>query len=203
MRIGINIPDDLLKRMEPLKNVTNISQVCRNSIKTYVEAFERATTRVEKDGINKVADRLSNELVPPVFDWELIGIEDAKTWVQLAKVEDFQCLMERLKVLEGQGRPPYEVPLPRVQGTKVFEQRAYEHEEWFDRLADSDPLVNPYIEAKAAYQRGKISYILSVWRLAQSMSQEKYKAQVAALQKAKQDAQLQMSVPERLINIPR
>jgi hypothetical protein len=200
MRIGINIPDELIKKMEPLKKVTNVSQVCRNSIKTYVEAFERAKARIEKDGINKVADRLSNELVPPVVDWELLGIEDAKTWVQLAKVDDFQCLLEKLKVLEGQGKSAYEATIPRVQGVKVFEQRSFEHGAWFDKQTESDPMINPYVEAKLTYQRGKISYILAVWRMAQSMSQEKYKAQIDELQKAKQRAQDQICVPDGLIN---
>ena len=200
MRIGINIPDELLKKMEPLKNVTNVSQICRNSIKTYVEAFERAKARIEKDGITRVAERLSNELVPPVVDWELLGIEDARMWVQLAKVDDFQCILERLEVLEKQGRSPDEVTIPRLQGVKVFEQRSYEHEEWFDKQTESDPQINPYIEAKLIYQRGKVSYILAVWRMAQSMAQEKYKAQIAALKKAKQQAQDQITVPDGLIN---
>lgn len=186
--------------MEPLKNVTNVSQVCRNSIKTYVEAFERAKARIEKDGISKVAERLSDELVPPVVDWELLGIEDAKTWVQLAKVNDFQCVLERLEVLEKQGRSPDEVTIPRVQGVKVFEQRSYEHGEWFDKQTETDLLINPYIEAKLTYQRGKTSYILTVWRMAQSMAQEKYKAQITALQKTKQQAQDQICVPDGLIN---
>ena len=200
MRIGINIPDELLKRMEPLKNVTNISQVCRNSIKSYVESFERAASRIEKEGMSKVAERLSNELVPDVIDWELLGIEDAKMWVQVAKVEDFKILLERLKEIEKQGRSTEEVLIPRLQGVKVFEQRSYEHGEWFDKQIESDPLINPYVEAKLTYQRGKVSYIMAVWKKAESIAQEKYKAKVDELQKNRQKAQEQITVPDGLID---
>lgn len=200
MRIGINIPDELLKRMEPLKNVTNISQVCRNSIKNYVESFERAASRIEKEGMSKVAERLSNELVPDVIDWELLGIEDAKMWVQVAKVEDFKILLERLKEIEKQGRSTEEVLIPRLQGVKVFEQRSYEQGEWFDKQIESDPLINPYVEAKLTYQRGKVSYIMAVWKKAESIAQEKYKAKVDELQKNRQKAQEQITVPDGLID---
>lgn len=200
MRIGINIPDELLKRMEPLKNVTNISQVCRNSIKSYVESFERAASRIEKEGMSKVAERLSNDLVPDVIDWELLGIEDAKMWVQVAKVEDFKILLERLKEMEKQGRLSEEVLIPRVQGVKVFEQRSYEQGEWFDKQIESDPLINPYVEAKLTYQRGKVSYIMAVWKKAESIAQEKYKAKVDELQKNRQKAQEQITVPDGLID---
>ncbi|MDD5700722.1 MAG: hypothetical protein PHU23_01625 [Dehalococcoidales bacterium] len=200
MRIGINIPDELLKRMEPLKNVTNISQVCRNSIKSYVESFERAASRIEKEGMSKVAERLSNDLVPDVIDWELLGIEDAKMWVQVAKVEDFKILLERLKEMEKQGRLSEEVLIPRVQGVKVFEQRSYEQGEWFDKQIESDPLINPYVEAKLTYQRGKVSYIMAVWKKAENIAQEKYKAKVDELQKNRQKAQEQITVPDGLID---
>ena len=200
MRIGINIPDELLKRMEPLKNVTNISQVCRNSIKNYVESFERAASRIEKEGMSKVAERLSNELVPDVIDWELLGIEDAKMWVQVAKVEDFKILLERLKEIEKQGRSTEEVLIPRLQGVKVFEQRSYEQGEWFDKQIESDPLINPYVEAKLTYQRGKVSYIMAVWKKAESIAQEKYKAKVDELQKNRQKAHEQITVPDGLID---
>jgi len=200
MRIGINIADELLKRMEPLKNVTNISQVCRNSIKSYVESFERAASRIEKEGMSKVAERLSNDLVPDIIDWELLGIEDAKMWVQVAKVEDFKILLERLKEIEKQGRSTEEVLIPRLQGVKVFEQRSYEQGEWFDKQIESDPLINPYVEAKLTYQRGKVSYIMAVWKKAENIAQEKYKAKVDELQKNRQKAQEQIAVPDGLID---
>ncbi len=203
VRIGINVPDDLHERMEPLKRLTNVSQVCRDAIKAHVEAYERALARAKEDGMDSVAERLGNKLVPQEVDWELLGIEDAKVWVQLAKVEDFECLLHRLEGLERQGRSPYEVPIPRVEGTRVFEARSYEHEEWFDRQAEADEEKNPYVEAKLAYQRGKISYILAVWNMAKEIAKERSNAVVIARKRSRREARNQIEVPDRLIHSSR
>lgn len=198
MRIGINISDDLLERIEPLKSVTNVSQICRDAIKTYVEAYERAMHRAKADGVDAVAERLGNLLVPQEVDWELLGIEDAKMWVQLAKFEDFEQLFHRLEVLERQGRSPYEVPIPGVQGVKFFEERSHEHDEWFDRRCEADEEGNPFIDAKLIYQRGKVSYILAVWELARKIAKEKSKSESVARESAKRGAWSHLKVPEQL-----
>jgi hypothetical protein len=205
MRIGINVPDDLYERMEPLRRnrVTNVSQVCRDAIKAHVEAYERALARAKEDGMDSVAERLGNRLVPQELDWELLGIEDAKVWVQLAKVEDFEYLLHRLEVFERQGRSPYEVPIPRVQGAKFFEARSYEHEEWFDRQAEADEERNPYVEAKLVYQRGKISCILAVWNMAKEIAKRKSNAEAIARKRSRREARSQIEVPDHLIESSR
>ena len=200
MRIGINVADDLLRRMEPLKTVTNVSQICRDAIKTHVEAYERALTRANEDGMTAIAERLGSMLIPHEVDWELLGIEDAKMWVELAELEDFEQLLHRLEVLERQGRSPYEVPVPRVQGVKFFEARSYEHAEWFDRQIEIDEEKNPYIEAKLVYQRGKVSYILAVWNMAKEVAKQKHNAETVAREKARREARRQIQVPDHLTN---
>ncbi len=199
MRIGINISDELLKRMEPLKTVTNVSQICRDAIKRHVEAYERALKQAKEDGIEPIAERLSNMLLPQEVDWELLGIEDGKMWVQLAKVDDFEYLLERLEVVERQGRSPYEVPIPRLQGDKVFEEHSYEHNEWFDKRIEAGQANNPYVEAKLIYQRGKVSYILAVWKMAKKKAQEKYEKEISTRNKIRKDAQNQINVPNNLL----
>ena len=41
-RIGVNIPNELIKRLEPLKPEMNVSQICREAITRHLEAYERA-----------------------------------------------------------------------------------------------------------------------------------------------------------------
>ena len=84
MRIGVNVPDDLLKQMEPIKHMTNLSQVCREAIKDRVDAYERARARADREGMQEVAARLWQEYSEQAVDWETVGYEDAKMWVQLA-----------------------------------------------------------------------------------------------------------------------
>ena len=200
MRIGINVPDDLLKRMEPLKTVTNVSQICRDAIKTHVGTYERAMTRAKEDGMNSVVERLGDELTQPTVDWELLGIEDAKMWVQLAKLDDFEALVERLEIFKTGSRSPYEVPIPIVQGVKFFEERSNDYNEWFDRQIELDLDANPYIKAKLVYQTGKISYIIAVWQMAQEKAKKRYEASVISLEKAKREARNQIKVPDHLVD---
>ena len=82
MRIGVNIPNDLYRRMEPIKHTINISQVCREAIETYVEDYERARDRLESDDINETVDRLFSEEEQMTIDWKELGWTDAKTWVE-------------------------------------------------------------------------------------------------------------------------
>ena len=200
MRIGINIPDDLLKRLEPLKTVTNVSQICREAIAMHVEAYERALIQAKEDGMNEIAARLGNMIVPQEVDWELLGIEDAKMWVQLAKLGDFEYLLHRLDVLERQGRSPYQVPIPDVQGVKFFENHLSDYDEWFEKLIAADEQTDHYANAKFKYQRAKLSYILSVWNMAREVANERFKQESLTREKAKREAKSKVEMPEKLIN---
>ena len=42
MRIGINIPNELHRRLEPLKQHINISQICREAIEERIGCYEKA-----------------------------------------------------------------------------------------------------------------------------------------------------------------
>jgi len=200
MRIGINIPDDLLKRLEPLKTVTNVSQICREAIAMHVEAYERALIQAKEDGMNEIAARLGNMIVPQEVDWELLGIEDAKMWVLLAKLGDFEYLLHRLDVLERQGRSPYQVPIPDVQGVKFFENHLSDYDEWFEKLIAADEQTDHYANAKFKYQRAKLSYILSVWNMAREVANERFKQESLTREKAKREAKSKVEMPEKLIN---
>ncbi len=200
MRIGINIPDDLLKRLEPLKTVTNVSQICREAITMHVEAYERALIRAKEDGMNEIAAKLGNMIVPQEVDWELLGIEDAKMWVQLAKLGDFEYLLHRLDVLERQGRSPYQVPIPDVQGVKFFENHLSDYDEWFEKLIAADEQTDHYADAKFKYQRAKLSYILSVWNMAREVANKRFKQESLTRDKAKKEAKSKVEIPEKLIN---
>ena len=58
VRIGINIPNELMKRLEPLKRELNISQVCREALTAKAEGHERMLSRLENDDVALAIDRL-------------------------------------------------------------------------------------------------------------------------------------------------
>ena len=45
MRIGINIPNELHRRLEPLKQYINISQICRDAIEDRIKCYEKGFGR--------------------------------------------------------------------------------------------------------------------------------------------------------------
>ncbi|GAI08168.1 unnamed protein product, partial [marine sediment metagenome] len=104
MRIGINVPNDLLKRMEPLKQMINVSQVCRDAIQACVDTYERARERARQDGMEEVAIGLQQELESYDLDWEALGHEDAKLWIQKASLKDFEHFAHNLKGRQEQGK---------------------------------------------------------------------------------------------------
>ncbi len=164
MRIGINVPDELLQRLEPLKQVTNVSQICRDAIKGHVEAYELANERVTRDGMDEVADRLWREDREQTVDWEALGHEDAKMWVQLATLKDFEDLFHNLKVLKRQGRTPYIIVARYIPGTRTIWDRRNEHKEWFYRRYELDEKTNFHVQTEADYTRGWLSYVNAVWQ---------------------------------------
>jgi hypothetical protein len=166
MRIGINISADLRERMKPLMAVTNISQICRDALKAYVETYERAQERARLDGMQEVADRIAKRMLPEVVDWGTLGLEDAKVWVQMAKPEDFERLVRRMEQLEGRQKSPWETIIPPVTGSNDFYTRQHEHEEWLswvDKRDDSNFSI--YLAAKSEYEGSYLQYILAVWQM--------------------------------------
>ena len=154
MRIGINLPDELLKKLEPIKSITNVSQICRQAIRERVEAFQRATDRAQSDGMDTAAARLITEHVNQYVDWEALALEDAKLWVQLASLEDFDDLFHNLKIKEGMGRSDNWIPASRhLEGTKIFLDRQIEQKDWLYRQVRLDNTADHIQAAETIYTR--------------------------------------------------
>ena len=128
MRIGINIPNDLYRRLEPLKGRYNISQVCRAALQELADYHDSALMRVEWDGVADIADRYSllDEVI--TVDWGELALQDAKEWMERAEPWQVEHLMHRLEVLQRQNRPPWDVPPPPVHDVKHFGLRYNEEQ---------------------------------------------------------------------------
>ena len=181
MRIGVNVPDDLLKQMEPINHMTNLSQVCREAIKDRVDAYERARARADREGMQEVAARLWQEYSEQAVGWETVGYEDAKMWVQLASVTDFEHLFHNLKIDKRQGRSPRILVSRHLSGAKTFLDWQYEHKEWFDRQSELDDSTNHAQQAESDYTRGWLSYVTAVWQIVMGRMTEGAKIQEEGL----------------------
>ena len=93
MRIGINIPKELHQRLQPLKGTMNISQICREALEARVEKYEEYIGWLDSDAAREVvAEICEKELERKALvevDWEAIGYQDAKDWVQAATLADW------------------------------------------------------------------------------------------------------------------
>ena len=59
MRIGINVPNDLIKQVKAIDPDVNVSHICREALKSYVANAGRVAERVVGDGMEDHALRLA------------------------------------------------------------------------------------------------------------------------------------------------
>ena len=132
MRIGINIPDELMQRLEPLKPDLNISQVCREALVAKAEKYERMAASLRDEEINAAVDALSEReqaLSDAVdLDWEMLGYEDAAAWTKAATWDDWDDLLAELHMYMETNWPEWKIIPPSIDGVKsIFDRRGELH----------------------------------------------------------------------------
>ena len=162
MRLGINIPNSLHKRIEPLRDQINISQICRDAIEEWVNAYEKSIEKVDYDGVGEVADKLKEAWKAYIVDRQEVGRQDAKIWAEKATSENFAHFAHNLKVGRGHGRTPGVWMAPHLPDTPMYHGRQQEHETWFIQEMDIDQNSNPYLKATEDYEIGWTSYLITI-----------------------------------------
>ncbi len=176
MRIGINIPNHLHRRLEPLKQHINISQICREAIEDRIRCYEKAlASHGDQDVVQAIERTWEQELKMRnivELDWGMLGCEDAKSWVTVAQLKDWHYLHHRQDVILRQGRPPWGVPPPYLEGVKTFNER---HAELYNRIRRQDDQFLDWLYdehggvdrevAEREYMSAWLAYIDSVWDL--------------------------------------
>ena len=175
MRIGINIPNELHRRMEPLKETMNVSQLCRDAITNHLEKYENAIANLE-DYATKIAleqvctEELRRRSILYV-DWEMLGYEDAIAWVKAAESEDWSDWRGIQDVLKRQKRPAWDIQ-PRLRSKiKRFDDRWHGFRELIDSQSDEfldwlygNNLETDWDAAKRDYGRAWLSYVNAAWQ---------------------------------------
>jgi hypothetical protein len=197
MRIGLNLSNELLERLKPLKNTVNLSQICRDAIKSRIETYERAINQANSDGMQAVADKLWLEYSKrTILDWESIGCEDAKVWVQLATLQDFEDLFHNIGIHKRKGLESGQFLARIIPEAKWFGERQQEHKEWFQRQCELDETTNPFIQAELEYNRGWISYVTAVW----NMVKKRITDDATARGKSRQQVKDKPEIPNHLVD---
>ncbi len=191
MRIGINIPKELHQRLQPLKGTLNISQVCREALEAHVERYEEFIGWLSSDEAKKVVAEICElELQRKAMvevDWETVGYQDAKDWVQAATLADWDYWERCRNHPHRPGQNTIWVHGRHVRdGTKgrfvspgqakTFLARHREcidriHQqdaafwEWMDEEYDGLGPVYDYGAAERGYGRGWMTYTTAVWEM--------------------------------------
>jgi hypothetical protein len=202
MRLGIIVPDDLLKRLEPIKQYINISKICRGIIQDYVSLYEKASQQTNNNELSQRIDKLIKARMPPVVDWELLGLQDAKQWASLATDDDWDRIFEVLDYFERDGKSPFEerASIPRVQGVATYYDRLQEYDVdngWFEKRINDKQ--NPYEIAQLEYQRGFLMYIIVVRNKMLEQLKEQMKNKEGEMRKQKSELKNNVIVPKTLL----
>lgn len=210
MRIGINVPNELLQRLAPLKPELNISQVCREALEAKAASYERMRARLDDPAVQQAMGRVSEReqefraLI--AVDWEQLGYEDAVAWVQSATWEHWQDLHKRQEFLQRQGRSE-SVPIPpRLPDVKNFDDRLDEYPGWDTNQSDDfiDWLHYENISLDVAavereYRAAWMAYANAAWARFRQMEKEYAAERSKQRQEARRD-RIPPQVPQQLLN---
>ena len=184
MRIGINVPNELLQRLAPLKPELNISQVCREALEAKASSYERMRELLDdpavQQAVARVWEREQEFRAVIAVDWERLGYEDAAAWVQAADWDDWDDLLEMIESFTGAKMPQWKIFPPVIDGVNTIGERWGELHERTRVMEQQDPnfrrwhLRQPF-DPKAneqEYMTAWMAYTTVVWDLVQQRRAE-------------------------------
>ena len=181
MRIGINVPDELLRQVKEIRPDVNVSQVCRGALQHRVEVAQRAAAQATTDGVDGDVARLDEASGGPAIepDWVAYALDDAREWTRRVTPENWEQFIHQSDVLRRQGRDETEmVNVWSRGGGKGYRARLDESADWFDsefevRL-ESGGGPDPYERAHEEYTRAWLGYVYEVRRRLEHRRKEEY-----------------------------
>ena len=193
VRIGVNIPNELMQRLEPLKPELNISQVCREALAAKAEKHERMKAGLEDDEVEAVVDGLwerEKELLAATdLDWEMLGYQDAAAWTKAASWDDWEDILEELRVCQETNWPEWRIVPPTIDGVKWLTDRRGELRDCEERVRQHDRglylrllrrLTETDMQAdQREYMTAWISHVKAVWELVKKREIEHLERQLA------------------------
>lgn len=193
MRIGINIPNELMQRLEPLKPELNISQVCRDALVEKAEKYERMEASLREDEINAVVDVLwerEQTLLDAVdLDWEMLGYEDAAAWSKEAGQDDWDGILEEIWSCNEYGWPEWRIVPPTLSGVKWLTDHRRELHQREEQVRQTDRrlylrVIRLSLERdpqaiQRKYMTAWLTHVKAVWELVKKREIEHLERQLA------------------------
>ena len=177
MRLGINVPNDLLARVKAIRPEVNVSQICRNALEECLRKADRVTAQVAVDAVDEQLARIGESDQFPLIepDWEGLALEDARDWLARASIEDWDRYLEIRGFLERNGREDetWFADVHGIDEVKRFPDREEEHREWLLAQYEIDADSRAITEARTRYQRTFVDYLEEVRQLWRRQRKEK------------------------------
>ena len=193
MRIGINVPDKVIKLIKKLDPEANISQVCREALTSYTTALERAKTEITDEDMDDIIEHLEQSAPYPQFepDWADYAWQDAQDWIRTITPHDWHYFLysydhHKDNSLELYIRAQF-YGLRSREEVKNFTDRFMENEDWFWRQAvigGNSARQKALEKAENDYIRTWLAYVNEVRRKCLQYRAEKNEEVLADRQKA-------------------
>ena len=192
MRIGINVPDKIVKLIKKLDPEANISQICREALTSYTTALEHARTEITDEDMDDIIEHLEQSAPYPQFepDWADYAWQDAQDWIRTITPHDWHFFLYSYDHHKDNSRELYiraQFYRLRSRGeVKNFTDRFMENEDWFWRQAviGGNPARQKALEkAENDYMRTWLAYVNEVRRKCLQYRAEKNEEVLADQQK--------------------
>ena len=180
MRIGINVPDELLRRVKEIRPQANVSQVCREALERRVEIAERAKAQAIDDGLDEHVARLAQFVkAPPIEpDWVAYALDDARDWVRTVTQEGWERFIYQSDVRRAKGWEEADM-VDVWSGSGDDTGLTYslyvmsESTEWFEYQFESGG-PDPHEKAREEYSRAWLGYVHEARRKLEKLHKEEY-----------------------------
>ena len=196
MRLGINVPNELLKRVKAISPEVNVSQICRNALEEQASKAERVASQVAADGVEQYIHQFAVSPNAPTIepDWVGYALEDARDWIMSATPEEWEFFCYQRDTLErlGRGSENWHAESSHRDGVKSFTVRAREHTDWFICQYEIDIDSNVRELARDEYCRTWMAYVEEVRRLVEEHRREKRDKAIAE----RKERMLELGKPE-------
>ena len=211
MRIGINVPNELLQRVKDIRPEVNVSQICREALESRAAEAERIAAQTDIDGITEHILRLAESDKAPLLepDWVGMALEDARDWVRAVDVDlwfDF-CRDYDERIEDGndvKSLPGFWAMQAKAKG---LWERHDETREWYFqqmRLCIHSPAKRQAVLARQEkdvndYRRTWLGYVLEARRRLQEYVDAEYEKQAARRERERKANFSEPELPPQMV----